>query len=52
MALECGAQGMLAGIAARRQHRKDHQRGSEVRKSRQQLSHRPSHHIAARSPVV
>jgi hypothetical protein len=52
MALERGAQGALAGITAERQHRENRQRRSEVREGWQQLSHRASHHIAARSPVV
>jgi putative membrane protein len=50
--LERGHQGALAGIAAACQQREKRKRGSEVRKSRQQLSHRASHHIAVRSPVV
>jgi hypothetical protein len=52
VALERGYQGALAGITAERQHRENHQRGSEVREGWEQLSHRASHDIAARSPVV
>jgi hypothetical protein len=52
MALEPGSEGALAGIAAEREHRENHQRGSEVREGWQQLSHRASHDIAPRSPVV
>jgi len=52
MALEPGYQDTFAGITAERQHREQHQRGSEVGEGWQHLSHRVSHDIAARSPVV
>jgi hypothetical protein len=52
MALEPGHQGALAGITAEREHRENRQRGSEVGEGWQHLSHRVSHDIAARSPVV
>jgi hypothetical protein len=51
-ALEPCRQGALARIATERQQREDHQRRGEVRERWQQLSHRASHDIAARSPVV
>jgi hypothetical protein len=52
MALEPGYQGALAGITAERERRENHQRGRKVCEGWQQLSHRESHDIAVRSPVV